>query len=123
MAQVKVTYDDKRLRRNLRNFDKNVKRSIEAVFDREAADAEVYVKTKAPWTDRTGAARSGLLVIANHGASFDEIFFAYSVNYGIWLEVAHDRKYAIIGPAMRVYSELLMAHLDHLLDRMIDYDA
>jgi hypothetical protein len=43
---------------------------------------------------------------------------AYSVTYGIWLEVAHDRKYAIITPMMRIAGAALMQDLQHLLDRL-----
>lgn len=43
---------------------------------------------------------------------------AYSVTYGIWLEVAHDRQYAIITPMMRIAGAALMKDMQGLLDRM-----
>jgi hypothetical protein len=118
MARMSVEYDDRKLRRNLRNFDSRLRRNIRAVVDHHAAETQVYLRTNARWTDRTGAARSGLFATAHHGQSFDEIFMEYSVTYGIWLEVANDRKYAIITPAIRIMGNALMLKLNHLIDRM-----
>lgn len=123
MARITVFYNDTRLRRNVENFNKNLRRNVGAVVDRHSAITTAWLKQNARWTDRTGAARGGLLAIPHHDKKFEEIFMAYSVNYGIWLEVAHDRKYAIITPAMRIMGDELMKSLQHLLDRMHDYDA
>lgn len=121
MAKVRVDYDDKRLRRNAENFDKNVRNAIGAVVDYDAAFGEAYIKTNARWTDRTGAARSGLTSLSTRDHNAFYILMAYSVSYGIWLEVAHDRKYAIITPAMRIVGDKVMKDLQLLLDR-IEYD-
>lgn len=113
-----MSYDDRRLRRNARHLNSNVRRNISAVVDRRAAITTMDLKTGARWTDRTGAARSGLVAIPIHGRTFEEIYMSYSVTYGIWLEIAHDRKYAIITPMMRIAANALMADLRFLLDRM-----
>lgn len=118
MARIRVDYDDKELRKNIKNFDKDFRHHVSAIVDRHAAITTGWLKTNARWTDRTGAARSGIAAIANSDKKYEEIFMAYSVNYGIWLEVAHDRKYAIITPAMRIMGEELMVSLRYLIDRM-----
>lgn len=122
MARVKVSYDDKRLKKNVQRLDSNLKRNVAAVVDRHAAITTGWIKQNAPWTDRTGAARTGLVAIPNSAKDYEEIFMAYSVNYGIWLEVANDRRYAIIGPAMRIMGKELIDSLQYLLDRM-RYDS
>lgn len=122
-SRVRVDFDDKRLRKNLKNFNHNLRNAGAAVVDRHSLVTTTWLKSNAPWTDRTGAARSGLLATPHHAATFDEIYMAYSVNYGIWLEVAHDRQYEIITPAMRIMGDALMRDMQHLLDRMINYDA
>lgn len=118
MAKVSVKYDDRRLRRNVRNLNRNVRRNISAITDRRAAITTTNLKTGARWTDRTGAARAGLVAIPIHGRTYEEIFMAYSVTYGIWLEVAHDRKYAIITPMMRIAGEALLHDMQYMLDHM-----
>lgn len=118
MAKVSVKYDDKRLRRNAGNLNRNVRRNLSLIVDRRAAITTGDLKTQARWTDRTGAARAGLFAIPIHGRTYEEIYMAYSVTYGIWLEIAHDRKYAIITPMMRIAGEALLADCRYLLDRM-----
>lgn len=118
MAKAGVTFDDSKLTRNLRNFDSNLRGAVRATVDRRAAQTTADLKTGARWTDRTGAARSGLVAIPVSLANAEEIFMAYSVTYGIWLETAHDRKYAIITPMMRIAGQLLMQDLQYLLNRM-----
>jgi hypothetical protein len=118
MATVTVKFDDKRLRRNLRTFDARLRNAVDTVVDYDAAWATGQLKMRAPWTDRTGAARTGLTAIPHHGRNFAEIIMSYSVYYGIWLEVANDRKYAVITPMVRILGDKLMKDLQHLIDRM-----
>jgi hypothetical protein len=122
MARVRVSYDDKKLRKNVLRFDSNLKKNVSAVVDRQAAVTTGWIKQNARWTDRTSAARTGLAAIPNSGLNYEEIFMSYAVNYGIWLEIANDRKYAIIVPAMRIMGKELMDSLQYLLDR-INYDS
>jgi len=118
MSKVKVSYNDKKLRQRVKNFDSDLRRAVGMVVDRQAQEATGWMRTNARWTDRTGAARSGLQGIPIHARTYEEILLTYSVNYGIWLEIAHDRKYAILAPAMRVMGDELMRNLSHILDRM-----
>lgn len=115
MARVTFQYDDGDLRRNVRKLPSDVDRKVADVVDYNGAYAETYIKTKAPWTDRTSAARSGLTAISSGSGGSYEILMAYSVTYGIWLEIANDRRYAIITPAMRIVGQKLMSDLNGLL--------
>ena len=122
MAKLSVEFDDKRLRKNLRNFDSALRRNVSAVGDYQALETTTFLKSNARWTDRTGAARSGLYAVGIDGPNFYEIFMAYSVWYGIYLETAHDRKYAIITPAIRIMGAAFMQKMQGLLDRMSEED-
>lgn len=118
MSKVKIRYDDKILRNRTRNFKRDFRHAVSATVDRHALETTTWLKTNARWTDRTGAARSGLQAIPHHAQTYEEILMTYSVDYGIWLEIAHDRKYAIITPGMRIMGESLMRNFDRLIDRM-----
>lgn len=118
MAKVSVTYDDAELRNNTRNFSSKLKRNLDAVLDYNAAYATGYLKENAPWHDNTGAARTGLMAIPHSERSVYEIFMAYSVTYGIWLEIANSGRYAVITPAMRILGTKLMRDMQYLIDRM-----
>lgn len=121
MARLSVDYDDKRLRRNLRNAERNVRGAVSNLVDYHALEITGFMRARARWTDNTGAARNGLIAVANHGTTFEEIVMAYSVWYGIWLEVAHNRKYEILQTTLNVMGPLLMERLNNLMDR-IDWD-
>lgn len=76
-----------------------------------AAKIEAYAKTHAPWTDRTGNARQGLFARAYRVASSVIIVLSHKMSYGIWLEVAHSGKYAIILKTLeRHYGEVLRGY-------------
>lgn len=66
-----------------------------------AAHAQNYARTNKRWKDQTGNAR-GML----NGGMFWEtmailkIFMSHGVEYGIYLELAHDRKYQILEEAL-----------------------
>lgn len=118
MASASFDFDSKRLVNNVKKSPDEIRHAIGAMVDYRAAYAQGYLRAKAPWTDRTGAARTGLFAIPiNYGNTF-EIFMAYSVHYGIWLEVANNRKYAIITPATRIIGRMLMDDMHNLLEKM-----
>ena len=118
MAKVTIDYDNRRLRRNIRNFRGDFNHAVSVVTDRSAAWGTAYMKVNAPWTDRTGAARGGLMAIPHNQGDTHEIDLAYSVYYGIFLEVCNSGKYAIITPSMRIIGRKLMQDLNGLLEHM-----
>lgn len=118
MAKVSFEYNDRQLRAGIGSFNRNLDRAVGAVVDYNAAYAMGWLRLNAPWTDNTGAARSGLMAFPNHTSRAHEIFMAYSVTYGIWLEIANNGRYAVIEPAMRIVGAKLMRDLQGLIDEM-----
>ena len=101
MAKAKVTYDDRRLRSNLERYEDHVDEMLGVIMDYHAARGLARMKTEAPWTDRTGAARSGLFSVVEHPKKGSyTIIFSYSVHYGFWLEVKFSGRDAIIRPTI-----------------------
>lgn len=90
--------------------------------------AEGQAKKGAPWTDRTGNARSGLVgtYAAERGASGGsfEINLSHSVDYGIFLETRtfpKAGKLAIIAPTLfgqQSVEQQYMNAVQKVLDRM-----
>lgn len=77
-----------------------------------------YARNKAPWTDRTGHARQRLTGTTSRISSGYRITLAHGVDYGKWLELAHEKKYAIIQPTILVNSNEIMAGLNKLLEKL-----
>ena len=77
---------------------------IAASGQKIASDGESWMKSNAPWTDQTGAARNGLVGNFEASARGGRVVFAHSVPYGIWLEVRWSGRYAIVLPAVEEFS-------------------
>lgn len=76
------------------------------------------MKINAPWTDRTGAARTGLHTNGGKSGGGWEIVFAHAVHYGIWLEVKYSGRDQIIMPSVRHTGRELMQDLQGLMGRL-----
>lgn len=100
--------------RNLGRLDDQIDKRLDVVFHYETAHGAGYMKSNAPWTDRTGAARNGLYTEFSKHGSTREILFSHSVAYGIWLEVANSGDYQIILPSIRVIGRDTMEQLRDL---------
>jgi hypothetical protein len=82
-----------------------------------APQVESAAKTNAPWQDRTGNARSGLIARAESSGDSYAIILAHQVPYGIWLEVRWAGRYAIIMPTIQAYGPKVMSTLRNVLER------
>lgn len=79
---------------------------------------EGHAKVNAPWTDRTGAARNRLRSYTEHRPRAIRIVLAHGVSYGIWLELANEKRFAIIQPTIDLKSGEVFAGLKNLFNRM-----
>lgn len=87
------------------------------VFDRYANEVETYARTNAPWSDRTGDARSGLgtETMANEGSLTLELF--HTVDYGLWLEHIQNGHFAIIMPTLERYAPAIMRDVEEAISK------
>jgi hypothetical protein len=70
----------------------------------EAANMQDYAQQNAPWADRTGEARAGLTaeVDSDKGNVYVSLF--HTVDYGQWLEVIQNGRFAIIMPTLEQFA-------------------
>jgi hypothetical protein len=117
---VKLVWDAKsrNLGRKLRTGPRDLHNAAVIVSHRMAPEVENYMKTNAPWRDRTGNARNGLAARAYEEADSVGIVLYHQVSYGIWLEVRWGGKYAIINPTIDVMGPRVMAAYNDLLGRL-----
>lgn len=92
--------DTKTLQLSLTRLDKKIELGIAACFDLQATRSEFFLKTRAPWTDQTGNARSGLFTATKKEGNTFFLLLSHTMDYGIWLEVKDSGKYEIIVPAL-----------------------
>jgi hypothetical protein len=96
---------------NLDSWENRMRAASLALGQNWAGKLEGEMKTKAPWTDRTGNARAGLFATATLEREDVVIRLAHTVDYGKYLELANDGRYAILEPTRRAYQRQI--HRDY----------
>lgn len=75
-------------------------------------------REQARWTDRTGDARKrikGAVFKTNKGFRIE---LAHGVDYGLWLELANEKKYAIVEPIVRMSSPYIMCDFEGMMNKI-----
>ena len=93
--------------------------SILILCEVAAAKMEEYAKDEAIWIDRTSNARQKLIGQAYY-VTMDQVQIAVShqMDYGIWLELAHGRDYAILETAIEENIDELLNSIKRLIGRL-----
>lgn len=68
-----------------------------------ASEIENDAQQNAPWNDRTGQARDGLVAEASNEGGEIVITLMHTVDYGQWLETIQSGRFAIIMPTLEKY--------------------
>jgi hypothetical protein len=86
----------------VRTYGEKVEDATEEVAKMLAQDIEKQMKARAPWKDQTGQARRKLEANVNRAArDVVELFIRHGVDYGVYLELSNNQRYAIIQPTMQ----------------------
>lgn len=72
----------------------------EEVMKESARRVDAEAQANAPWEDRTGDARSGLTADVTNQDGIVELTLYHTVDYGLWLEVIQNGRFAIIMPTL-----------------------
>ena len=103
---------------NIYKWAAEKKIGCEAVCRVNAANMENYGKVNKRWQDITGNARAGL-----HGGYFWEntevlkTFIAHSADYGVYLELANDGKYAILQPTINKFKDTWFKSIERVMNK------
>lgn len=91
--------------RNLNNFLPRLKSALALDSQNIASNMEAWAKTNAPWTDQTGHARNFIKQNVKW-VNTDTLMISLShhVNYGIYLELCNEGKYAILEKAIAEFA-------------------
>ena len=93
---------------NIEILDDRLHTATLVICDTVARQMENYAKNNRRWTDRTTNARRGLRGRAYWQDSQNIVTAVmHSVNYGVWLELAQNKKYAILEESVRANIEEL----------------
>lgn len=94
-----IKIDGTEVIQNLDQMNARVQAGLNVVGQTVGAQMKSYAQANAPWKDRTGNARGGLnYSVTWQGTTLDIAIF-HTVDYGIWLEIAHAQRFAILQDA------------------------
>ena len=102
MGSVGFRFDVKDLLTGLTKYNEKMVAGSRIYAETVAKSFENYAKQHRPWTDRTGHARQGLTGYVTAIPTGWRINIAHTVDYGLWLEYAREKKYAILEPTVRI---------------------
>ena len=94
-------FDMKEMKRNLGQMPTQVEKKLMKYGETAAASLQGEAQKNKPWKNRTGHARQrikGYCVRTENGI---RIYLAHGVAYGVYLEFAHEKRYAVIYPTLR----------------------
>lgn len=116
---INFKFDKSMLEGGLLDFENKAQAAIRMYAEQSALELQSYAKKNARWTDRTGHARqrlTGDVLVASNGY---KLRLAHGVDYGVWLELANEKKYAIIQETIdHVGSMKIMPGFERLLKRL-----
>lgn len=117
MAQLK--WDLSSLLSGMANAENKVDAAVRMYAETGALKLQNYAKQNAPWTDRTGHARQRLNSYVSTVSNGYKIALAHGVAYGIWLELAHEKRFSIIPQTINyVGAQEILPGLNKLLERL-----
>lgn len=106
------------LARAIEQYGEKVIIAVAAVAQRVATIMENSAKQNAAWTDRTGNARSGLFGTseADLAKHLVVIYLSHGpvIDYGVYLELAHGGRYAVIVRTIESHLPQLHAMLNEI---------
>lgn len=84
-----------------------------------ARTLEYKMKANRPWTDRTNMAKVTLrAVVSQPDKNTIRITLAHGVSYGIWLELANEKNYAIVAPTIKEEGPRVIEDLNGILSQL-----
>lgn len=116
---VNIELDSSDLKKGLSEFEAKTMLALKMYGETSASELESYAKANRPWTDRTSRARQGLKgYTENEKVNSIDMCIAHSVDYGIFLEYAHEKKYAILWPTIKNKSNEILKGLKTMMSKI-----
>lgn len=115
----RLNYAQSNLGKNLDKMSNKLGAVVLMYSATKASEIQSKMKLNRPWTDRTGMAKALLnATVSQPDSNTVRITLSHGVDYGIWLELAHEKNYAIIAPTVREEGPRVVDDLKNLMSRL-----
>lgn len=117
MAGLK--FDLSRMISGLADCESKADIAIHMLAEQGALQLQNSARENRKWTDRTGHARQRLTGYVGKIPEGYRITLAHGVDYGIWLELAHEKRFAIIPQTIEYVGTFeIMPGFQRLIERL-----
>lgn len=114
-----LNYNESTLKKNLDNMSVKLGAVVLMYAATKASEIESKMKMNRPWTDRTNMAKTLLSArVSQPSNTTVRITLAHGVDYGIWLELANEKNYAIIAPTIDEEGPRIVSDLNDLMSKL-----
>lgn len=114
-----ITVDVSKLTLGLDQFKTRFDSAVNMLAETEVKKTfETPAKQNAPWTDRTARARQSLTGYVEKELDGYKLILSHGVDYGLWLELANEKNYAIVEPTVRLNSPTVLNHFKDLVNKL-----
>ncbi len=110
-------FDFTELSRNLNMLPDRLEMALKKYGDTTARQLEAEAKKNRKWIDRTAHARQRLQGGSELRPRKLIIYLQHGVDYGVYLEFAHEKKYAIVYPTLRREAPRVMNGLRGVMNK------
>lgn len=118
MSGCSISFDTKKVLSKLTQMQTKTRTSLQIIANTAAAAMERYAKTNAVWTDRTGNARQRLKGSTRWEEHALIAAISHNVDYGMWLELCNEKKYAILEKALNSQAQELLRSYQRFLNQI-----
>lgn len=118
MSGCSISFDTKTVLKKLDAMQAKTRAALQIIADSAVKAMETYAKDNARWTDRTGNARQRLKGSTRWESTALIAAITHNVDYGMWLELAHGKKYAILEEALNSQAQSLLEAYHRFLDQL-----
>ncbi len=120
MSKSKITFDYSDFTKQMTALNDKVDYAVQMLAKTDAGELRSYMQTNRPWTDRTGEAKRQLNAVVSKPSEHEiRITLSHGVYYGIWLELAHGKKYAILQPTLNTKGKEVIKDFEDLIKKVL----
>ena len=117
MATMRLDID--KLTTGLKDVRTRSELAIRMLAEQGGQKLQNFGRENRKWTDRTGQARQRLTGGSEKIETGYRIYLAHGVDYGIWLELAHEKRFSIIPQAIEYVGTFeIMPGFERLMERL-----
>lgn len=113
-----LKFDTSSLEKGLGLFENKLDIATKMLAETGALKMQKYAQGHAPWTDRSGRARQTLQGTVEPYSNGYQIVISHGVDYGVWLELAHEKRFAIVPDTLNYGEKTVVPAFERLLDRI-----